>query len=114
MLVSFLIYIRGVVHDEFVPQGQTVNATFYVKVLKHLCGRVRAELWAAKNYILHHDNAPSHSALVVHEFFTKNDMITMDHTSYSLNLAPLNFFLFPKVKTIMRGEHFGDVENIKP
>jgi hypothetical protein len=32
----FYIYIRGVVYREFVPQGQTVNATFYVEVLKHL------------------------------------------------------------------------------
>jgi hypothetical protein len=36
----FFIYIRGVVHHEFVPQGQTVNAPFYVDVLKCLCERV--------------------------------------------------------------------------
>jgi hypothetical protein len=40
-------------------------------------------------------------------------MITTNHPSYSPNLAPCDFFLFPKVKTIMRGEHFMDVENIK-
>jgi hypothetical protein len=40
-------------------------------------------------------------------------MITMDCPSYSPNLDPCDFVLFPKVKTIMRGEHFGDVENIK-
>jgi hypothetical protein len=40
-------------------------------------------------------------------------MITTNHPSYSPDLAPCDFFLFPKVKTIMRGEHFGDVENIK-
>jgi hypothetical protein len=107
---------RGVVHHEFVPQGQTVNATFYVEVLKRLperMQRVRPELWAEKNWILHHDNALSHLALIVREFFTKNDMMTMDHPSYSPDLVPCEFFFFPKVKTFMRGEHFGDVENIK-
>jgi hypothetical protein len=32
--------IRGVVHHEFVPQGRTVNAAFYVEVLKCLHERV--------------------------------------------------------------------------
>jgi hypothetical protein len=65
------------------------------------------------SWILHHDNAPSHLVLIVHEFFAKNNMITMDHPSYSPDLAPCDSFLFPKVKMIMRGEHFGDAENIK-
>jgi hypothetical protein len=45
--------------------------------------------------------------------FAENIMITTDHPSYSPDVAPCDFFLFPKVKTVMRGEHFGDVENIK-
>ena len=32
---------HGIVHQEFIPEGQTVNATFYVEVLKHLRDRVR-------------------------------------------------------------------------
>jgi hypothetical protein len=61
-----------VVHHKFIPQGQTVNATFYVEVLKCLREHVRCvqpELWAEKNWILHHDSAPSHSMLIVREFF---------------------------------------------
>jgi hypothetical protein len=66
-----------------------------MEVLKHLRKRVRQvwpELWAEKNWSLHHDNAPSRSALIVHEFFAKNDMITTHHPSYSPNLAPCDFF----------------------
>jgi hypothetical protein len=111
----FFFYIQRVVHHKFVPKGQTVNAAFYVEVLKRLHERVRCvrpKLWAEKNWILHHDNAPPHLALIVRKFFAKNDMITMDHPSYSPDLAPCDFFLFPKVK-MMQGEHFGEVENIK-
>jgi len=32
---------KGIVHKEFVPPGQTVNAAFYVEVLKHLRENVR-------------------------------------------------------------------------
>jgi hypothetical protein len=44
-------YIRGVVHHEFVPRGKTVNAAFYVEVLKRLDERMRCvqpELWAER------------------------------------------------------------------
>jgi hypothetical protein len=37
----------------------------------------------------------------------------MDHPPYSPDLAPCDFYLFPKVKNIMRGEHFVDVDTIK-
>jgi len=35
---------KGIVHKEFVPPGQTVNAAFYVEVLKGLWENVRRKL----------------------------------------------------------------------
>ena len=32
---------KGIIHKEFVPPGQTVNAAFYVEVLKRLRENVR-------------------------------------------------------------------------
>jgi hypothetical protein len=34
----------------------------------------------------------------------------MGHPPYSPDLAPCDFYLFPKAKNIMWGEHFVDVE----
>jgi hypothetical protein len=48
--------------------------------------------------ILHHDNAPAHYALKVREFLTKNSITKMNHPPYSPDLAPANFWLFPKLK----------------
>jgi len=32
------------------------------------------EMWKNGNWLLHHDNAPAHTSLVVREFLTKNNV----------------------------------------
>jgi hypothetical protein len=52
--------------------GSTVNVAFYVEVLKHLsdCVRcVRPNLRGDNSWILHQDNAHSHTALIVRSFW---------------------------------------------
>jgi hypothetical protein len=65
MLICFL-NIRAIIHFEFVPEGTTVNQTFYVEVLKRLSDsvrRMRGELWRDRSLVLHHYNAPTHPSL---------------------------------------------------
>lgn len=91
----YYFFFRGEVHHEFVPTGETVNAAFCVQILKRFCDRVRRvrpELWAEKNWLLHHDNAPSYTALTVREFIAKNNIVTIDHFVYSPDLVPRDFF----------------------
>ena len=55
---------EGVVHSEFVPQVHTVNQFYYREVLERLRKRVvRVQPSTADNWMLHHDNAPSHGNL---------------------------------------------------
>ena len=68
---SAALCIRGIVYYEFVPTGQTVNQVYYLEVLERLCEKVRwkqPKLFANNSWILHHDNAPAHTALCVREF----------------------------------------------
>jgi hypothetical protein len=39
--------------------------------------------------------------------------VEISHPSYSPDLAPAEFFLFPTVKTALKGKRFQDVEDIK-
>ena len=113
MLIIFF-YSKGIVHKEFVPPGQTVNQTFYLQVLERLRNRVRrvrGEI--ADKWFLHHDNAPSHTSFAVREFLAQNKITTLPHPPYSPDLAPCDFFLFPKLKTHLKGHHFGTVENVQ-
>jgi hypothetical protein len=66
---TMLIYffnIRGSIHFESVPEGTTVNQTFYVEVLKRFIDVMRCkggELWRDQSLILHHDNMQKYSLL---------------------------------------------------
>jgi hypothetical protein len=37
----------------------------------------------------------------------------MDHPSYSPDLAPADFWLFPKLKSVLKEKRSSDVEDIK-
>ncbi|KYN02524.1 hypothetical protein ALC62_06656 [Cyphomyrmex costatus] len=69
--------------------------------------------WAKNAWILHQDNTPSHIAFFTREFWIKNNIATMDHPLYSSDITPCDFYLFPKVKNVIRSEHFVDIDTIK-
>jgi transposase len=49
---------------------------------------------------LHHDNAPAHTPLSVREFLATKQITMLEHPAYSPDLAPNDFFLFPKIQKI--------------
>lgn len=108
--------IEGVVHKEFLPHGETVNGKFYCEVLKRLresIRRKRPDKWLSNDWFLHHDNAPSHTALVVRQFLASKNITVIPHPPYSPDLAPCDYFLFPKLKSRMKGRRFDTVEEIQ-
>ena len=114
--VADFFYIRGIVHYKFIPTGQTVNQVYYLEVLGRLHEKVRRkrpELFANNSWILHHDNAPAHTELSVREFLATKQIIVLKHPAYSPNLAPSDFFLFPKIKEILKGRNFDDSDDIR-
>ena len=99
-----------------VSTGQRVNQVYYLEVLERLREKVRwkrPELFANNSWILHHDNAPAHTALSVREFLATKQITVLEHPAYSPDLAPNDFFLFPKIKEILKGRHFDDIDDIR-
>lgn len=96
MLIVFFD-INGIVMTEWVPEGQTVNQTYYLSVLATLRERVckkRPELWKNNSWILHQDNAPSHNTLSVKQYLARKRTIVLEHPPYSPDLVPCDFFCF--------------------
>jgi len=116
MLIPFFD-VHGIVHAEFLPQGQTINQHFYKNILRRLMRSVREkrrELWETRSWVLYHDNAPVHNALGIQEFLAKNNIAVLEQPPYSPDLAPCDFFLFSKLKEVIKGTRFQDSEAIKP
>ncbi|UYV70307.1 hypothetical protein LAZ67_7002482 [Cordylochernes scorpioides] len=106
--------IRGIVHCEFVPQGQTVNSVFYLEVLRRLKRRISRVRTDIKDTVkLHHDNATSHTAFIITNFLARSNTPLIPDPPYSPDLAPCDFFLFPRLKREMKGKHWETVENIQ-
>lgn len=115
MLTVFFDY-RGVVHYEFLPPGQTVNKEYYLSVMRRLREAIRLkrpDLWKDNSWLLHFDNAPSHTALVLRDHFAKNSTHIIPQPPYSPDLAPCDFWLFSKLKRPLRGHRFESIEEIQ-
>jgi hypothetical protein len=93
MLLAFFDS-EGIVHHKYAPNGQSINQEFYLEVLRCLrvsVRRKRPEKWRDGDLILHHDNAPAHNSHLVQQ------------PPYSPDLAPFEFFLFPRLKKVLKG-----------
>jgi hypothetical protein len=113
IMITVFFDSRDIVHKEFVPPEQTVNRAFYRDVLEWIQNRVQqVRTDIADNWVLHHHNAPAHTALSIWEFLTKKNIPVLPQPPYSPDLAPCDFCLFPKLKSELKGHHFGMMGNI--
>jgi len=47
------------------------------------------------------------------EFLATKQITVLEHPAYSLDLAPNDFFLFPRIKEILKERHFDDIDDIR-
>ena len=62
VLLTVFFDWNGVLHQEFLPQGRTVNTEYRLEVMRRLREAIRqkcTELWKNQSRILHHDDATS-------------------------------------------------------
>jgi len=107
---------EGVIHREFVPEGQKVNAELYVGVLDRLLKRIRrfrTAKFQSNEWFLLRDNAPSHIAAIVKKFLANRNVAVLHHPPNSPDLAPADYFIFPKLKFSLKGRYFQTVEEIQ-
>ena len=106
----------GMIYMHRVPTGQTVNKEHYVEVLREFRKRFlgkRPALFKSGQCHFHQDNAPVHNSILVTDYLTKMSIKTVAYPPYCPDLAPCDFWLFPKLKEKLRGCRYETIKEIK-
>ncbi len=104
MLVSFFDH-KGVVHQEFIHGS--VNRNVFCDILSNLryaVAKRRPRIF--KTFLLHMDNASCHTAQDTRGFLMLSRTKVLPHPAHSPDLAPSDFWFFPKLKLHLRGKRF--------
>jgi hypothetical protein len=107
IMIIIFFDIKGTLHKESVMAGQTTNFAYcddLRRLRKNVC-KLRPELWRQKNWLLHHDNAPSHAFFFTRDFFKNSNMTVVPQPRY--------FSFFPRLKVKLQGRHFDAFELIE-
>ena len=109
MLYAIFFDSNGPVLQISVQKGSSVTVKFYREsVLTQLVNfyqkrRLRTSVRGIK---LLHDNAPAHKSATVQEYLKESGPDVLDHPSYSPDLSPCDFWLFPRLKEMLAGHRF--------
>ena len=93
----------------YLPKGQTINAEYYSSLLvqlKDILKEKRRPRKVTKGVLFLHDNAPAHRALATHKKLAYLDFQCLDHPSYSPDVTPSDYHLFPGLKKQLKDRHF--------
>lgn len=115
MLILFFD-TKGIVHMEFLPQGQTVTGEYWVAVLSNLKESIRRKrpiMWKGgfdgatdRDFVLHMDNATVHVGVDALAFYGENNFDLLAHPPYSPDLVPCDYWAFPALKAKLHGTKF--------
>ncbi len=122
-MLTVFFDICGVILIDFAPQGVTIDADYYCSVLKKLKNRIRKKrpgMWRGgvdgqtdHDFVLHHDNAPSHTAARTLALIGESGIDLLAHPQYSPDLAPADFFLFSILKQKLCRRKFATIPEVQ-
>ena len=100
---------EGVAIKVPVKKGKSITGKYYkdvvLKKLKKYYQK-RSPATGFKHVHFLHDNAPAHTSAIVTVFLKKEKVTVLPHLPYSPDLAPCDFFLFPKLKAFLAGRKY--------
>ncbi|GFV79704.1 histone-lysine N-methyltransferase SETMAR [Trichonephila clavipes] len=102
-------------HQEFVPEGQTVNTNFYEPILKGLLlriQRVHPQLYRTDKWTILYGEANPCTVIHVRKFLNQHRVNAIVHSPHSPALVPAVLFLFSRIKGILKGSRFTGIQDI--
>jgi len=98
----------GILLIDYLPKGQTINVEYYSFLLVQLKDILKEKRRGkvTNGVLFLHNNAPAHWALATQKELAYPGFQCLDHPTYSLDLAPSDYHLFPGLKKQLKGRHF--------
>ena len=62
---------------------------------------------------LHHDNMPTHASRLMQSFLAKHQITQVTQPPYNPGLAPCDFWIFPELKSSLKGKRFQMIGEIQ-
>lgn len=119
LMISFF-GIDGFLCSAFLPAGTTIDSKAYINIIKtRLIRKIREkrpELISSAGihrWVLHQDNARPHTSAYTRQWLAAKGITVMEHPPYSPDLAPCDFWLFPKIKSDLRGTEYESEDQLK-
>lgn len=109
--VLYAIFFKneGPVVQVAIPKGLSIIGHLYknylLKKFKKHYERKRPKSGIC-NIRLLHDNVPAHKSHIVRSFLEKEKVHVLLHLTYSPDLSPCDFFVFPKLKKHLSGRSY--------
>lgn len=105
---------QGVIMIEYLSHGATITGALYAEQIKKVRQEIRENRRGklAKVVLFHQDNAPAHKSRVAMTAIQDAGFQLMEHPPYSPDLAPSDFYLFPRLKEHLRGYKYGNDEEV--
>jgi [histone H3]-lysine36 N-dimethyltransferase SETMAR len=114
MFTIFINY-RGPLCIDVLPEDATINGNYYATViLPQLVDGISEQRpkMRSTRLLLHHDNAAPHGTKQVKDYIASQGIQIMPHPPYSPDLAPMDFWVFPKLKSDLSGIHFSRIQDL--
>lgn len=108
---------KGIVYFELLKPGETVDAhRYHQQLIKlHRAMREKRPEYQQRHdrLIFLHDNAPSHTSLLVRNYLEGLNWELLPHPPYSPDLAPSDYHLFASMGHALAEQHFNSYDDVR-
>lgn len=114
VMASFFWDSKGIIMVDYLSKGQTINGAYYANLLRQLRQAIKTKRRGklTKGVLFHHDNAPVHTAGIAMAEIHQCGFDLLPHPPYLPDLAPSDFYLFPKLKLHLGGLKFSSTDEV--
>ena len=106
---------EGPVAVDVLPEKRTMTGGYYREnVLPQVVSKLidSRPITGTSRIMILHDNASAHKTRAVTQYLSENRISILPHPAYSPDLAPCDFWLFPKLKELLAGNKYARAQDL--